>query len=58
MNADKILEILSKASTWKGIVGVATAFGIVLSPDMSNYIISVGVGIVGMINLIRTEKKQ
>jgi len=58
MNTDKILEILSKASTWKGIIGIATALGVVLSPELIEYIIATGVGLVGIINLVRTEKKQ
>lgn len=58
MNAEKILEIAGKASTWKGIIGIATALGVTISPELTTHIIAVGMGLVGIINLVRTEKKQ
>ncbi|MCA9233286.1 MAG: hypothetical protein KDA57_21760 [Planctomycetales bacterium] len=55
---DWILDVLSKASTWKGIVGLATAGGIVISPELATQVIAAGMAIVGAINLIREEKKK
>lgn len=55
---DKILDLLSKASTWKGIVGVVSALGIITNPELLNHIVAAGMGLVGAINLLRTEKKQ
>jgi len=55
---DWILDVLSKASTWKGIVGLATAGGIVISPELATQVIAAGMAIVGAINLVRAEKKK
>ncbi len=54
---DTIIEYLSQQSTWKGIIGLATAAGIVLSPDMSAAIMATGMALVGLINVFRNEKK-
>lgn len=54
---DYILARLSEASTWRGLVFVASAAGIVLDPDKTNAIAAAGMAIVGAINIFRKEKK-
>jgi len=52
-----IIEALGKPSTWRGIIGIATALGMTISPELSLQIIAAGTGVIGLINLIRVEKK-
>lgn len=54
---DTIITYLSQQSTWKGLIGLATAAGVMLSPDMSAAIIAAGMALVGVINVLRNEKK-
>ena len=48
---DYILDRLKEASTWKGIVWFATAFGLVLSPDQQEAIASFGMTLIGLISV-------
>lgn len=52
-----ILEYASQQSTWKGLIGLTTALGVVLSPEQSAAIIAAGMALVGVINVFRNEKK-
>lgn len=52
-----ILNYLGQQSTWKGLVGVATAAGIALSPDQAAAITATGLALVGLINVFRDESK-
>lgn len=54
---DTIINYLTQQSTWKGLVGLATAAGVVISPELSAQIIAAGMAIVGLINVIRNERK-
>jgi len=47
---------LSEPSTWRGLIALLTAGGIVLSPDQSSAIIAAGLAVIGAINVIRKEK--
>lgn len=51
-----ILDRLSENSTWRGIILVATAAGVKIAPDLQNQIVAVGLGLVGLINVIRKSK--
>jgi hypothetical protein len=48
---DYILARLSEPSTWKGVVWIATAFGLALSPDQQEAIASFGLTLVGLISV-------
>ena len=50
-----ILDRLNEASTWRGIVGLLTAAGVAVSPDMSAQIIATGLALMGVINVFRKE---
>jgi hypothetical protein len=54
---DTILNYLSQQSTWKGLIGLATAAGVLTSPDLAAAIVSAGMALIGVINVVRNEKK-
>ena len=51
-----ILERLSENSTWRGILLIATAVGLKLEPEMQNAILGAGLGLIGLINVVRKAK--
>lgn len=51
-----VLERLSENSTWRGIILVATALGVKLDPELQNQILAAGLGLVGVINVLRKSK--
>ncbi len=51
-----ILDKLSENSTWRGLILVATALGVKLDPELQNQILAAGLGLVGIINVIRKGK--
>jgi len=53
-----VLEKLSENSTWRGLIGLATAGGVVLSPDLQGAIIAMGMALIGLINVVRKEKQK
>ncbi len=52
----KILDRLSENSTWRGLILLATAAGVNLEPDLQNQIVAAGLGLVGLINVLRKGK--
>lgn len=48
-----ILDKLSENSTWRGLILLAMALGLKLDPEMQNQILTTGLSIVGLINVIR-----
>ena len=53
----RALDYFKQPSTWRGVVGFLAAFGVVLSPEQSQAIITSGVGIIALIEVFRYEKK-
>ena len=51
-----LLERLNEPSTWRGILGMLTAVGVKLRPDMMEAIISAGMSAMALINIVRKEK--
>jgi hypothetical protein len=51
-----VLEKLSENSTWRGLILVAMALGLKLEPELQAAILSAGLGLVGLINVIRKGK--
>ena len=51
-----VLQRLSENSTWRGIILVETALGVKLDPELQNQILVAGLGLVGLINVIRKGK--
>lgn len=56
----KIIEILlhrlGENSTWRGLILVGTALGLRLDPEIQNAILAAGLGLIGLINVIRKGK--
>jgi hypothetical protein len=52
----KILDKLSENSTWRGLILLATAAGVHMEPELQNQIVATGLGLVGLINVIRKGK--
>ena len=52
-----LMERLSEASTWRGIIMFITAIGVKISPDQMEAIIVAGIGIVGAIGVFTKDKK-
>lgn len=51
-----VLTRLSENSTWRGLILVATALGLKLDPELQNQILAAGLGVIGLINVIRKGK--
>jgi hypothetical protein len=52
-----LIERLSENSTWRGLILVGTALGLKLEPELQNQIVMTGLSLVGLINIVRKEKK-
>jgi len=52
----KIVDSLSQNSTWRGLILLATAAGVHLEPELQNQIVAAGLGLVGVINILRKGK--
>jgi len=50
-----ILEYLKQESTWRGIIAIATAFGIQLAPEQAESIIAAGLAAIGLINTFKKD---
>ena len=48
-----LLEKFSENSTWRGIILIATAVGVKIEPELQESIIVAGLGLVGLINVVR-----
>jgi len=53
---DYILERFNETSTWRGIISLITGLGVKLRPDLAESIISAGLALMGVINVVRKEK--
>lgn len=51
-----ILEKLSENSTWRGLILLGTALGVKIQPELQESIIVAGLGLVGLINVVRKGK--
>ena len=46
---------IKQESTWRGIILLLTAFGVQLAPELQEAIITVGLAIVGAINVLKNK---
>lgn len=53
-----ILNYLNQASTYKGLFAILAAFGVVISPELSNAIIACALGVIGLVDVIIDETKK
>lgn len=52
-----ILARLQEPSTWRGLLALATAAGVALSPEQVEAIITVGLGLIGLVGVFTSDKK-
>ena len=52
---DRLLEKLSQESTWRGLVALAMAFGVITDPQKAAQIIAGGMAIIGLINVCKAD---
>ena len=50
-----ILNALKQESTWRGIIAIATALGIQLAPELQAAIITLGLSVIGGINVLKRD---
>lgn len=63
---ETLFNYLTQQSTWKGLIAIAVAAGLVsISPEAQDsivqtalLIVAAGQGLVGTINIVRNEKKK
>jgi hypothetical protein len=48
---------LRERSTWLGLVSLATALGIVLTPEMSEAVIAAGMSVAGLLSVVTGDAK-
>ena len=51
-----ILDRLKEPSSWRGLVMIATAFGVTVNPELLASIITVGTGLAGIIGFVFKDK--
>lgn len=50
---ETLLEKLNENSTWRGLILIATAVGVKIEPELQEAILVAGLGLVGLINVVR-----
>lgn len=53
-----LLARLSESSTWRGGILLLTALGLKLDPELQTQILSAGLGVIGVINVLRKSSKK
>jgi len=48
-----LADRLSENSTWRGLILFATGIGITVEPELAAKITAVGLGVVGVVNILR-----
>jgi hypothetical protein len=51
-----ILERMREPSSWRGLFMILTAIGVPVAPEMAEAIITVGLGVVGIIGVAAPDK--
>lgn len=52
-----LLERAKEASTWRGVVLLATAAGVNVAPELANAVVTFGIGLAGLLGVITKDKK-
>lgn len=53
---ENLINRLKEVSTWQGIIGIVTGFGIAISPDLADGIAAAGVAVFGLVSIVRKER--
>ena len=51
-----IVDRLKEPSSWRGLVMIATAFGVSINPELLDSIIAAGTGLAGVIGFVFKDK--
>lgn len=51
-----ILQRATEPSTWRGLVMLLTALGVPVAPELAEVIVSVGLGVAGLIGVVTADK--
>lgn len=51
-----LLARLFEPSTWRGLISLATIFGLKIAPDQADAVLTAGVSVYSAINIFRREK--
>lgn len=51
------IDRLKERSTWFGLLSLLGAAGMVISPEMSEYIIAIGMAVGGIVGIVTEETK-
>lgn len=52
-----IVSRAKEPSTWRGLTVLATTFGVALSPELANAIITAGASIFAIIDIVKKDNK-
>ena len=55
---EKLFEYLKMPTTWAGLTGIVSAFGVAISPELAAEIASAGAAVAGLLLVIYNEKKD
>ena len=53
-----LIRRMREASTWRGLIILAGIAGYNMSPELSDQIIALGTGAIGLVEIIRREKEN
>lgn len=53
-----IIARMKEPSTWKGLIALAAACGVVINPEYAAIILAAGVGMAGFINVVITDPNK
>jgi hypothetical protein len=48
----------SQQSTWRGLLLIATAFGVHIAPELQNVILGTGLGTLGALDVVKDESQR
>lgn len=52
-----ILARLKEASTWRGLILIATSLGLGIAPAMQEAIVATGIGVAGLVGAVLPDTK-
>jgi hypothetical protein len=50
-----MIEHFKQESTWRGLIALVIAAGVQIAPELQEAIISVGLSLIGLINIIKKD---
>jgi hypothetical protein len=51
-----ILDRAKEPSTWRGLILLLTAIGVPVAPEMANAIVTIGLGVAGLVGIASPDK--